>query len=120
MTRRNIILVSIIVVCGLGAVIVLYKGFFNKETPIPADQVQAPLAQMPAPASTTATPGSPAQIVGQTPPATTPRANNQILPYGTSLDFGPVKKYNSQAKLFAYPKVNPDSVGVSLQDLLKP
>ena len=64
-------------------------------------------------------------------PSTTPPAHqstvdslrtssNRIFPYGEDLDFGIVRKYNSQGQVFNYPRVNPDTdLGVPLSELIK-
>lgn len=45
---------------------------------------------------------------------------SKILPLGTRLDFGLIKKYNPDGKLFNYPKVDTNEVGPALSDLIKP
>ena len=60
--------------------------------------------------------------VGQKEPvAPVPSGNlsTSILPHGNQLEFDQVKKYNPDGKLFNYPKVSPDNIGVNLPGILK-
>ena len=43
-----------------------------------------------------------------------------ILPHGNQLDLTQIKKYNSDEKLYNYPVVTPEQVGVNLSELIKP
>ena len=66
--------------------------------------------------------GGAEQISPDAPPitqgSTTERAN--LLPYGSSLDFSAIEKYDDGAvQPFQYPAVNPGDVGVSAGDLVK-
>jgi len=98
MTKRNKILIIVIVIVLALAGYILYRGFFagNPDQP----DVSA------IPTKFGATPGEVAPVA-------------PILSKGTALDFVPVKKYNSQEQLFNYPKTNPDEVNLPLPDLIK-
>ncbi len=54
-------------------------------------------------------------------PDTTDAAVSQssILPYGTTLQFDAVKKYNKDGKLFQYPVVTPADIGPDLGSVIR-
>jgi hypothetical protein len=91
MTRRNIILIGAVIVALLIAGYIVYRGFFAGSS------------------DTNILTISPAEVAPVAP----------ILSKGTTLDFAPVKKYNSQEQLFNYPKTSPNEVNLPLPDLIK-
>jgi hypothetical protein len=93
MSKKNIIAIVITVLAFGTAAIVLYKGFFAGPAVVPELK------------SATAGPSVPSA--------------QRILPNGGTLDFSPVKKYNSQEQLFNYPQVSPDEVTIPVQQLIK-
>lgn len=52
-------------------------------------------------------------------PGQAPSVSVNILPLGSKLDLSPVKKINSQFNVYTYPKVSPQSIGVSVSNLIK-
>jgi hypothetical protein len=92
MTKRNIILIIAVVVAILLAIYIAYRGFFA------GNSAETGLLNVPS---------------GEVAPVA------PILSQGTTLDFGPIKKYNSQEQLFNYPKTSPDEVSLPLPDLIK-
>lgn len=92
MNRRNTIFIIAIIIALLLVGYIVYRGFFAGNS----DQ--------------SALVNTKSQDVGPVTP---------ILAKGTSLNFEPVKKYNSQGQLFNYPKTSPEEVGLPLPDLIK-
>jgi len=116
MSRKNTILVILIVVMLGAAGYILYRGFFaGSSTPAPAipgpsdplslQQTEEGLAPSPD---------------GENVNVLTPITSVKILPLGNRFDLTLVKKYNPDLKSFAYPVVSPDEVGAGLNDLVKP
>lgn len=93
MTRKNIILIVAFIVILLIAAYLVYRGFFAG-----SDFGQTDLLGT-----------SPGEVTAAAP----------ILSKGTTLNLGPIKKYNSQQQLFNYPKVSPDEINLPLPDLIK-
>lgn len=90
MTQKNIIYIVAIVLVALLAGYIAYRGFFAGSS----DSALTLTTEVVAPVK-------------------------PILSQGSTLDFGPLKKYNSQEQLFNYPKPSPDEVSLPLPDLIK-
>jgi|GEM_PF-2956060 len=128
MSRRNIILTAIAVVLFLGAGFILYRQFFAGRSSTPRPLATAPAAVSgtddTAAAGRVVTPGStPAAAASSSAAANAPAPalinSPQILPLGSNFDLTLVKKYNTDGKLFAYPKVDQSEVGPAVGDLVK-
>ncbi len=63
--------------------------------------------------------GGPSGQAVSAPAIVSGKAGEKILPYGGSLDFSLIKKFNGGTKFFNYPILSPDAVKVQLQDLVK-
>ncbi len=99
MSRKNILLIIIVVVLAIAGFIV-YRSF-SAEAPAPV----TPIVVTPGPGgATTAVPAA---------------SSGKILPLGTRFDLTLVKKYNADGKIFNYPKVEPGEVGPVLGDIIK-
>lgn len=129
MSRRNIISIGITVLAFGAAAFIIYKGFFSAPSspananigilPSSTAQVGNPGASGPVTATGAAVPGAVGTNSNSSPAPSDMGTIQRILPNGSSLDFGPIKKYNSQQQLFNYPKVSPDEITVPVQQLIK-
>ncbi len=88
MNNKNIIFIGVIVVALAGAGVFAYISFFGS--------------------SSTST----STIVGQT------TGTGTILPYGKSLNFETVNKFNETGRLFQYPQVTPADTGLLLSEII--
>ena len=125
MSRKNIILVVVIVIAVGGAIFVLYKGFFgSSEAPV-VEPVSGVGTALPTATSPGAVPDNLNPATDGTTAASVPTPNvvpaataGKILPLGTKFDLSLIKKYNADGKLFNYPKVNVDEIGPILGDIV--
>ncbi len=92
MNLRKIIAICVTVIAFGGAGVLLYMTFLSSPKTGPAT-------------------GGPADQMTE--------AGAEILPYGTTLNFSTLKKYNKNGKLFNYPVVTQSDIGSELQNIIK-
>lgn len=88
MNNKNIILIVVVIIALAGAGVFAYISFFGS--------------------STASSPTATGQTVGV----------GTILPYGKSLNFETVNKFNETGRLFQYPEVTPADAGLLLSEII--
>jgi hypothetical protein len=128
MSRKNLILIAVIVVMLGGSAIILYRGFFSQpsapSSPVAGSNTVADSFAAKPPgtenvvsninSSQPAATGS-----GEAVTAASPLDSAKILPYGSRFDLTLIKKYNTDTRTNNYPVVQPEEVGPALNALVQ-
>jgi flagellar basal body-associated protein FliL len=93
MNKKLIIQLIVIAFCFAAAGLVLYNGFFKNN--LPAVSTQAVVSNL-------------------------PNQQQQVLPYGNTLDFSQLNKFDQQYNSVSQPSLDTGQVGVPLQNLFAP
>lgn len=96
MRIKQFIIIIVVVAALAGAVVFAYLTFFKDDAP------------------TSLVTGS---AIGSDNSAV--EVETAILPYGDSLDFNSVKKFNRTGKIFQYPATVPGDIGMNLNDIIE-
>jgi len=105
MNKKKIIQLIVVAACFGGSGLVLYFGYFKKNTPAVPVSYNSALGVE--------------SMAGQ---AVTGAATEKILPYGDSLDLNKVIKTNKfEYRVITYPVLDPNTeIGIQPNELIKP
>jgi hypothetical protein len=118
MSRKNLILIAVIVVMLGGSAIILYRGFFSQPS-APSSPVAG--SNTVADSFAAKPPGTENVVsnINSSQPAATGSGEAVTAPYGSRFDLTLIKKYNTDTRTNNYPVVQPEEVGPALNALVQ-